>query len=142
MGLDPKKDEDIQLAINYLSRSHYRQIPDAQLKEMILDKISMRYVGNPEDIYAEFLRFILTEDTYGQRIDALRIKKFCDDTGIVYRDLSRDDTILPRIDKLNKEYCNTFSAFQGTSAPQSGRILSKGDIRGHVSHITWESRRR
>lgn len=119
MGLDPKKDEDIQLAINYLSRSHYRQIPDAQLKEMILDKISMRYVGNPEDIYAEFLRFILTEDTYGQRIDALRIKKFCDDTGIVYRDLSRDDTILPRIDKLNKEYCNTFFGFSKGLLPRS-----------------------
>lgn len=29
MGLDQKKDEDIQLAINYLSRSYYRQIPDA-----------------------------------------------------------------------------------------------------------------
>lgn len=119
MGLDEKKDEDIQLAINYLSRSHYRQIPDAQLKEMILDKISMRYVGNPEDIYAKFLRFILTEDTYGQRIDALRIKKFCDDTGIIYRDLSRDDTILPRIDKLNKEYCNTFFGFSKGLLPRS-----------------------
>lgn len=119
MGLDSKKDEDIQLAINYLSRSHYRQIPDAQLKEMILDKISMRYIGNPEDIYAEFLRFILTEDIYGQRIDALRIKKFCDDADIIYRDLSRDDTILSRIDKLNKEYCNTFFSFSKGLLPRS-----------------------
>lgn len=119
MGLDQKKDEDIQLAINYLSRSHYRQIPDAQLKEMILDKIRMGYVGNPEHIYAEFLSFILTKDNYGQRIDALRIKKFCDDTGIIYRDLSRDDTILPRIDKLNKEYCNTFFSFSKGLLPRS-----------------------
>ncbi len=119
MGLDSKKDKDIQLAINYLSRSHYRQIPDAQLKEMILDKISMRYIGNPEDIYAELLRFILTEDIYGQRIDALRIKKFCDDADIIYRDLSRDDTILPRIDKLNKEYCNTFFGFSKGLLPRS-----------------------
>lgn len=119
MGLDQKKDEDIQLVINYLSRSHYRQIPDAQLKEMILDKISMRYVGNPEDIYAEFLSFILTADTYGQRIDALRIKKFCKDNDIIYRDLSKDDTILPRIDKLNKEYCNTFFGFSKGLLPRS-----------------------
>lgn len=119
MGLDQKKDEDIQLAINYLSRSHYRQIPDAQLKEMILDKIRMGYVGNPEHIYAEFLSFILTKDNYGQRIDALRIKKFCEDNGIIYRDLSRDDTILPRIDKLNKEYCNTFFSFSKGLLPRS-----------------------
>lgn len=131
MGLDPKKDEDIQLAINYLSRSHYRQIPDAQLKEMILDKISMRYVGNPEHIYAEFLSFILTKDNYGQRIDALRIKKFCKDNDIIYRDLSRDDTILPRIDKLNKEYCNTFFGFSKGLLPRSQaeycqKVISEG----------------
>lgn len=49
----------------------------------------------------------------------MRIKKFCEDNGIIYRDLSRDDTILPRIDKLNKEYCNTFFSFSKGLLPRS-----------------------
>ena len=108
MGLDYTRQEDLQKAINYLSRTYLRQAADFEQKELLLEKMNLLFIGNIDDIYAKFLEYILTENIYGKQIDVLSLTAFCNNCGFVFRNLANDNRILPAINNLNDEYKDSF----------------------------------
>ncbi|MCH5280925.1 MAG: hypothetical protein J1E61_05600 [Lachnospiraceae bacterium] len=131
MGLDYTKQEDLQKAINYLSRTNLRQVADSQLKELLLEKINLLFIGNADDIYAKFLEYILTEDIYGKPIDVLLLTSFCNSSGLVFRNLTNDDRILPAINSLNDEYKDSFRSLSiGLIEREEAAICIQGISQG------------
>ncbi len=112
MGLDPSKENELETAIDYLSRTYYRKFDDFELREILIEKIGLLFIGDAEEIYAKFLKFIVMEDVWGKKIDALMITNYCKENGIVFRNLARDTRILPVISDLNKEYKSIFRKFR------------------------------
>lgn len=127
MGLDYHKEEDLLVAIDYLSRTYFRQEIDHDQKELLFAKINLLFIGDADSIYSKFLEFILTEDVYGKKIDILMLVEFCKNHDITFRDLSNDCRILPAITRLNTEYKKVF------------RSLSTGIIKRHESVICEQS---
>lgn len=132
MGLDYTKQEDLQKAINYLSRTYLRQVADFEQKELLLEKINLLFIGNEDDIYAKFLEYILTENIYGKPIDVSSLTAFCNNSGFVFRNLANDSRILPAINSLNDEYKDSFRSLSiGLIERKEDAIctqwISKGD---------------
>ena len=113
MDLDFKDDKELAKAINYLSRIFYRQSTDSELKFNIISKINLIFIGEADQIYAQLLDYILTEDIWGKRIDIVTLERFLKTRGIEFRNLARDTRILPKIRELNKEYQNAFICLHG-----------------------------
>lgn len=112
MGINYSYDIGILKSIDYLSRTYYRQRPDFESKQIVLDKIYMQFIGRPLDIYEKLLRFILTEDILGKKIDIVYLNTYLSDCGVEYRNLAKDTRILPRVKELNDEYSRNFISFQ------------------------------
>lgn len=111
MGFDYSKEAGIAQSIDYLSRIYYRQWPDSELKSIVFEKINILFIGKPKDIYANLLELILTEKVWAKKIDLVFIDEFLRKQGIEYRNLTKDERILPRIQELNKEYHRSFNPF-------------------------------
>lgn len=112
MGIDYSNEAGILQSIDYLSRIYYRQRPDYELKQIVLDWIFLQFVGNPEDIFAFFLRLILTKDIWGKKLDIVYLDNYLRNCGVEYRNLGKDTRIMPQIRKLNDEYRKSFQSFQ------------------------------
>lgn len=112
MDIDCSNETGILQSIDYLSRTFYRQRPDSELKNMVLDEIHIQFVGNPLEIYACFLQLILTEHIFAKKIDVVYLENYLRDCGIEYRNLAKDTRILPRVKALNDEYRRNFISFQ------------------------------
>lgn len=112
MGIDYSYDFGVLQSIDYLSRTYYRQRPDFESKQIVLDKIYIQFMGKPLDIYDKLLRFILTEDIFGKKIDIVYLNSYLRDCGVEYRNLAKDTRILPRVKELNDEYSRNFIFFQ------------------------------
>ncbi len=112
MKIDHSCDIGVLQSIDYLSRTYYRQRPDFESKQMVLDKIYMQFLGKPQNIYDKLLRFILTADILGKKIDIICLNSYLCDCGVEYRNLAKDTRILPRVKELNDEYSRTFISFQ------------------------------
>lgn len=112
MGINPAEERGIATAIDYMSRTFYRNPGNFGLREILLQRIELLFVGDAEEIFSKLLKFVLLEDIWGKKIDALMITDYCKDTGIVFRDLARDERILPVILNLNEEYQSVFIKFQ------------------------------
>lgn len=113
MGINPAEESGIATAIDYMSRTFYRNPGNFGLREILLQRMELLFIGDGEEIFSKLLKFILLEDIWGKKIDALMITDYCKDTGIVFRDLARDERILPAISDLNEEYQSVFRRFQG-----------------------------
>lgn len=111
MGINYSSDIGVLQSIDYLSRTYYRQRPDFESKQIVLDKIYIQFIGKPLDIYDKLLCFILTEDILGKKIDIARLNSYLCDCGVEYRNLSKDTRILPRVKTLNDEYSRAFISF-------------------------------
>lgn len=112
MGIDYANETGIAQSIDYLSRIYYRQRPDYELRQIVLEWISLRFVGNPEDIYAFFLRLILTKDIWSKKLDIVYLDSYLHNCGVEYKNLGKDTSIVPQIRKLNDEYHRSFHSFQ------------------------------
>jgi hypothetical protein len=97
--------------IDYLCRINYRQSPDGERKEIILDKIGLLFNGNEKDIYDFLITWIIDGNMLGKKIGITQINTFLESKNIQPRDLSTDQRIYPRIKALNDEYKALFIPF-------------------------------
>ena len=108
MKLDIKKDVDLIKSLDYLNRTSYHQVPDANLKNFILKDIKYLFSDNQEKVYNVLLDYIINKDVWGKAIDFVTIKRYLDEKAIKLSNLAYDETILPRIQVLNEEFDSFF----------------------------------
>ena len=108
MKLDIKKDVDLIKSLDYLNRTSYHQISDANLKNFILKDIKYLFSDNQEKVYNVLLDYIINKDVWGKAIDFVKIKRYLDEKEIKLSNLAYDETILPRIQVLNEEFDSFF----------------------------------
>lgn len=113
MELNPEDERDLIQSIDYLNRTNYHQIPDEELKNIILSKIKYLFIGDTEIIYNYFVELVIDENILAQKIDVMYLDNFIKSKNIMFRNLSKDDRILPRITELNNEYNQFFSPING-----------------------------
>src|SRR5699024_1022670 len=78
LGFDISDEDQYQLArmINYLCRIEYRQSPEGERKEIILDKIGLLFRGDEREVYNAFVTWIIDGDILGEKIDINKIHSF------------------------------------------------------------------
>ena len=111
MNIDYSSEVGLAKALNFFSRMHIRQVPDSEMKEEILERIHLLFVGNPEDVYRVFLDFIFNSDIHGNELNIANVNMFLSKYGVEYRNLARDERIWPTITRLNAEYSEIFRPF-------------------------------
>ena len=102
------KEKDIPKIINFLSRTVIRQEPYPDNEEFIKDKVSQYFIGDATSIKSKFINLILQGEIYGRWLSFQDLEKFIKNEKIEFRNLARDDRIIPRINILNDEYKNSF----------------------------------
>ncbi|WP_173253695.1 hypothetical protein [Streptococcus sp. 5346] len=102
------KEKDIPKIINFLSRTVIRQDPSPENEEFIKDMISQYFIGDAASIKSKFINLILQGEIYGRWLSFQDLEKFIKNEKIEFRNLARDDRIIPRINILNDEYKNRF----------------------------------
>ena len=102
------KEKDILKIINFLSRTVIRQDPSPENEEFIKDMISQYFIGDAASIKSKFINLILQGEIYGRWLSFQDLEKFIKNEKIEFRNLARDDRIIPRINILNDEYKNSF----------------------------------
>lgn len=113
MKLNPEDERDLIQSIDYLNRTNYHQTSDEELKNFILNKIKYLFIGDTEIIYNYFVELVIDENILAQKIDVIYLNNFIKSKNIMFRNLSKDDRILPRIIELNNEYNQFFSPING-----------------------------
>lgn len=108
MDVDPEKEADLIKCISYLNRITYRQIPDAELRELILDKISYLLIGDERKIYDIFIAWIVDGNILGKTINQSNLYMFFEEKNIKFKNLATDQRIMPRLEELNQEYKMAF----------------------------------
>lgn len=108
MSLNYIEEYDLAQCINYLKRIHYRQTPDAELKETILQKIAYLFYGDEKVIYDQFVSWVVDGDILGKEITCTVLYQFINDNNIRLKNLSLDNRIMPRINELNQNYQEGF----------------------------------
>lgn len=98
-----------RMAVDYFSRMHYRQTPDEELKDMALRRIDMIFSQDANYVYDRLLSWVLTDDILGKAIDRMTLHRMLQANDIMYRNLSGDRTIWPRMMALNNEYRKSFA---------------------------------
>lgn len=76
MELDITKEIDQIKSLDYLKRTYYRQVPDAELKNIIMTKIKYLFCGDADSVYNMLLDFIVNNDIWGRTIDLVEIKQY------------------------------------------------------------------
>lgn len=109
MGIDSEREKDLVKCLSYINRIVYRQMPDMELKDIILSKISYLLIGNEKEIYEKFVAWIVDEDILGQTINQAVLYAFLKEKNIQFKDLANDERIMPRLGELNQEYKTVFS---------------------------------
>jgi len=104
MEINPEQDLDLAKCISYLNRIAYRQFPDAELKELIISKISYLLIGNEEETYEAFIAWIVDGDVLGKTISQSVLYEFLKEKNIKLKELATDKRIMPRLEELNQEY--------------------------------------
>ncbi|VED66746.1 MULTISPECIES: hypothetical protein [Streptococcus] len=102
------KENDIVKIRNFLSRTVIRQEPSPENEEFIKDKVSQYFIGDATSIKSKFINLILQGEIYGRWLSFQDLEKFIKNEKIEFRNLARDDRIMPRIHILNDEYKNSF----------------------------------
>ncbi|UDM71183.1 NACHT domain-containing protein [Vagococcus fluvialis] len=113
MAINKEEDSDMMKCISYLQRIFYHQVPDSNLKDLILGKISYLLVGDGERIYSTLVSWIVEGEMLGQSIDISAVYSFLEEREIELRDLVSDVRIQPRINQLNREYKESFTKIDG-----------------------------
>ncbi|MGG7176390.1 hypothetical protein ACQPU1_02275 [Clostridium paraputrificum] len=108
MELNIEDKKDIIKSIDYLKRTFYRQEPDFQLKEFILDKIRYLLIGDEDRIYDTLVSIIIDEDILGKQITNTFLCELLRSKDIELKNLALDKRIAPRIDELNDEFRKFF----------------------------------
>lgn len=105
MKLDLTNETDKIKSLNYLKRTYYRQIPDSELKNNLINPmIKYLFCEDVNIVYNAILDFVINGNNWGKAIDFIEIKKYLKSQNIELSNLAFDDRIAPRIDVLNNEF--------------------------------------
>lgn len=109
-GLDNNDDQDNEEVFQYLKRMyvvHYSD--DLETKKTLKEIIKYLFIGNPETIYNLLLNYPIENDLLGKEITSYMILNFLESQpDISFRQLNKDNRILPRIEYLNNEFDSGF----------------------------------
>lgn len=108
MNIDYGTEIGNQKAVDYFSRMYYRQIPDSELKRIALNRVDLLFSQDAEIVYSVLLNYVSNGDILGKKIDRMELHRVLQNSGITYRNLSDDRTILPRLIQLNNEFRKAF----------------------------------
>ena len=108
MELNASNEKDLIKSFDYLKRTYYHQIPDTDLKNIIMEKITDLFCNDKEIVYNALLNFVINKEIWGKTIDLVEIKKYINNNNIKLKNLAFDDKIAPKIDELNKEFDSFF----------------------------------
>lgn len=108
MDINPEEDADLIKCISLLKKISYRQIPDSELKELILLKINYLLVGDEEDIYETLATWVIDGDILGRQITQTIVHQLFNEKGIRLKNLATDKRIAPRLVELNRDYSSVF----------------------------------
>lgn len=108
MDLDITKEIDQIKSLDYLKRTYYRQVPDAELKNIIMAKIKYLFCDDEDNVYNMLLDFVINNNILGKAIDLVEIKDYINKNNMRLCNLAFDKKVAPTIDKLNREYDTFF----------------------------------
>ncbi len=108
MGVNKELDNDLERMFRYFKRIKYHQLPDSELQDIILSKISYLFSGDSNKIYDTLISWIIKGEMLAKKIDFMVLEQFFRDNDINYKNLSKDKRINPRINQLNDEYKMSF----------------------------------
>ncbi|MNW40958.1 hypothetical protein D3C74_180840 [compost metagenome] len=128
MDLNPEQDNDLIKCISYLKRITYRQFPDKELKEIIISKISLLFIGNEEEIYDTLVSWIVEGNIWGSKISQFVLYKLFNEKGIKLKQLANDSRLLPRIEELNREFSSAFIPFNDELIDRTEFLLCRNEI--------------
>lgn len=115
MNLKTSKKDDMNKAIDYLSRTDFHIVADDRNeKRIILDQIAFHFVGKPEVIYSLLNNYILERDLLGRVVTSSMIIKYLQENGVELRNLALDNRIFPRIQELNIEFRESLNLINGS----------------------------
>lgn len=110
LGLDHNSVQDNELAFHYLKRMyviHYSD--DLETKTTLKETIKYLFIGNPETIYNLLLNYPIENDLLGKELSSYMIINFLESQpDISFRQLHKDERIMPRIEYLNTEFDSAF----------------------------------
>lgn len=94
----------------YLNKMHIIQYPDDMNSKYDLNEnIKFLFVGNADAIYSLISNYTIENEMLGREITAYMLNKYLQSqSGIVIRQLHKDERIIPRFDYFNKEYFSSF----------------------------------
>ncbi|WP_276355744.1 hypothetical protein [Cohnella caldifontis] len=108
MDINPEEEADLIKCISLLKKISYRQIPDSELKELILSKINYLLLGDEENIYETMVTWVIDGDILGKHITQSVVHQLFSEKEIRLKNLSTDRRIVPRLEELNREYRSVF----------------------------------
>lgn len=108
MDIKHEEDADLIICISLLKKISYRQIPDSELKELILSKINYLLLGDEEDIYETLVTWVIDGDILGKPITQSVVHQLFSEKEIRLKNLATDRRIVPRLEELNREYRSVF----------------------------------
>jgi hypothetical protein len=108
MELDITKEIDQIKSLDYLKRTYYRQVPDAELKNIIMAKIKYLFCDDEDSVYNMLLDFVINNNIWGKAIDLVEIKNYINKKNMKLCNLAFDKKVAPTIDRLNREYDTFF----------------------------------
>ena len=109
LNLNIKNKDDIEKAYNYIKRISIDVVPDSTYqKDSLLNDINFLFIGNKESIYSLIKDFAIENNYLGKEIIAPILSKYLINKGYDYRELRKDEKILPKIRKLNTLFKDSF----------------------------------
>ncbi len=115
-GLDHNSDQDNEQAYHYLKRMyviHYSD--DLETKTTLKETIKYLFIGNPETIYNLLLNYPIENDLLGKELSFYMLINFLENQpDISFRQLHKDERIMPRIEYLNTEFDSAFVKINNT----------------------------
>lgn len=109
-GLNHSSETDRDRVFYYLKRMHIIHFSDdLETKKTLKETIEYLFVGNPEVVYNLLLNYPIENDLLGKKISIDMITNFLKgQVGISFRQLHKDERIMPRIEHLNVEFESDF----------------------------------
>jgi len=108
MSLDVQIESDIQKSMDYLQRTHYRQISEYELQERINEKIRFLFSSPRNSVYNALVSLIIDGDIWGKEIKSSDLYAYISSQNLLFRSIEADDRIYPRLNELNNEYKELF----------------------------------
>ncbi|MFC3040410.1 hypothetical protein ACFOGI_09080 [Virgibacillus xinjiangensis] len=110
LDLNHNLEQDNEQAFHYLKRMYVIHFSDdLETKTTLKETIKYLFIGNPETIYNLLLNYPIENDLLGREISSYMIINYLESqTDISFRQLHKDERIIPRIEYLNAEYDSAF----------------------------------